>query len=79
MACVAVRLNFSSRPPFRAALYRGAERIIQFLADNGAKIDVKDQNGVTPLILAAGSDKDGYGHPGFPRAEALLRRLAAVE
>ena len=54
---------------------RGAERIIQFLVDSGARIDVTDQKGVTPLVLAAGSDKDGYGHPGFPGAEALLRRL----
>jgi ankyrin repeat protein len=36
---------------------RGADRIIQFLADNGATIDRKDQKGLTPLDMAAGVTK----------------------
>jgi ankyrin repeat protein/glyoxylase-like metal-dependent hydrolase (beta-lactamase superfamily II) len=68
-------VNEKGQAAIHGAADRGAERIIEFLADNGANMDVKDQKGMTPLILAAGSDKDGYGHPGFPRAEALLRKL----
>jgi ankyrin repeat protein len=70
--------NAKGQTAMHGAADRGAERIIQFLADNGARIDVKDQKGVTPVMLAAGSDKDGYGHPGYPGAEALLRKLERV-
>ena len=69
--------NEKGQTAMHGAADRGADRIIQFLTDNGAKIDVKDQKGMTPLMLAAGSDKDGYGHPGYPAAEALLRKLGA--
>ena len=33
----------------------GMNRIIQFLAEQGAKIDVKDHNGFTPLDIAQGA------------------------
>jgi ankyrin repeat protein len=36
------------------AATRGADRIIQFLADHGAKLDVRNKSGRTPMDLALG-------------------------
>jgi uncharacterized protein len=40
--------------PMHAAAQRGADLIVQFLADHGAKLDVKNKSGRTPLDLALG-------------------------
>jgi ankyrin repeat protein len=40
--------------PMHAAAQRGADQIVQFLADHGAKLDVKNKSGRTPLDLALG-------------------------
>jgi len=40
--------------PMHAAAQRGADMIVQFLADHGAKLDVKNKSGRTPLDLALG-------------------------
>jgi ankyrin repeat protein len=56
------------------AAFRGATSIIQFLADKGARLDLKDVNGRTALDETAGV-LDGVGHPPRPEAQALLRRL----
>ena len=37
-----------------AAAFAGADSIVQFLADKGAKVDVKDRSGETPWSMAAG-------------------------
>jgi ankyrin repeat protein len=37
-----------------AAAQRGADLIVQFLADHGARLDVKNKSGRTPLDLALG-------------------------
>lgn len=40
--------------PMHAAAQRGADQIVQFLADRGAKLDIKNKSGRTPLDLALG-------------------------
>jgi ankyrin repeat protein len=40
--------------PMHAAAQRGADLIVQFLADHGAKLDVKNKSGRTPLDMALG-------------------------
>jgi uncharacterized protein len=40
--------------PMHAAAERGADEIVQFLADHGAKLDVKNKSGRTPLDVAMG-------------------------
>jgi ankyrin repeat protein len=40
--------------PMHAAAQRGADQIIQFLADHGARLDLKNKSGRTPLDLALG-------------------------
>ncbi|MEP6536830.1 MAG: ankyrin repeat domain-containing protein [Bryobacteraceae bacterium] len=70
-------VNEKGQTALHGAADRGADRIVQFLADNGARLDVKDKKGMTPLTLATGSDS--YGHPGYPGTEALLRKLIASQ
>ena len=36
------------------AAFTGADTIVQFLADQGASIDIADENGETPWSMAAG-------------------------
>jgi len=69
-------VNEKGQTALHGAADRGADRIVEFLADNGANLGVKDKKGMTPLTLAAGSDS--YGHPGYPSTEALLRKLMSV-
>jgi uncharacterized protein len=52
--------NENGQTAVHAAAYVGAANIIQFLADKGAKLDVKDKVvGQTPLTIAAGVLKTG--------------------
>ncbi|HXP83578.1 MAG TPA: ankyrin repeat domain-containing protein [Bryobacteraceae bacterium] len=59
-----------------AAAQRGADSIVQFLADHGAKLDLKNKSGRTPLDLALGiggvANTGGIAHQS---TAALIRRL----
>jgi len=60
------------------AALRGASTIVTYLAEKGAKVDVKDKAGLTPLDVANGKG----GIPGIPRdprpaTAALLQELMA--
>jgi len=66
--------SVSRQTALHGAAFRGAASIIQFLADHGARLDLKDINGRTALDETAGV-LDGAGHPPRPEAQALLRRL----
>lgn len=64
------------------AALKGADRVVQFLADHGARLDVKDSRGFTPVDVALGL-AGGVGFDGtasIPRhiTAALLRRLTAA-
>ena len=64
------------------AAQKGSDQVVQFLADHGAKLDVKDKKGRTPLDAANGLMGNG-GFDGSRRdvhesTVALLRKLMAV-
>ena len=60
----------------------GFDQVVQYLADHGAKLDIKDSKGRTPLDAAMGL----LGNGGFDHSRrdvhestaALLRKLMAV-
>ena len=61
------------------AALQGFDQIVKFLADHGAKLDVKDARGLTPLDAAMGL-AGGFGFGGatgnpHPTTTALLRQL----
>ncbi len=64
--------------PMHAAAERGANQIVQFLADHGAKLDVKNKSGRTPLDVALGiggvANTGGRPHPSTAE---LIRKLMA--
>jgi hypothetical protein len=66
------------RTAMHGAALRGANNIVQFLYDHGAKVDVVDKKGWTPLIIA-----EGVFYPDVFKTEvqtaALLRKLGAKE
>ncbi|NIV36126.1 MAG: hypothetical protein GWN58_43765 [Anaerolineae bacterium] len=56
------------------AAKKGFNTVLQFLADNGAILDVKNKKGETPLTLA---EKLPEAEDGGETTAQLLRRLAA--
>lgn len=56
------------------AAYRGANTIVEYLAARGARLDVADKNGLTPLLVAEGVEY-GNGFAAQPQTAALLHRL----
>jgi ankyrin repeat protein len=61
-----------------AAAYRGANSVVQYLFDKGAKLDVVAIDGRTPLIVADGVEY-GNSFAAQPHTAALLRKLGAKE
>jgi uncharacterized protein len=61
-----------------AAAYRGANNVVQYLYDKGAKIDVIAKDGRTPLIVADGVEY-GNSFAAQPQTAELLRKLGAKE
>jgi ankyrin repeat protein len=65
-----------------AALF-GYDKVIRFLAEHGARIDVKDKRGFTPLDMAAGKAGgvgfDGRASNPHPSTEALLKELIGAK
>jgi ankyrin repeat protein len=66
------------RTAMHGAALRGANNIVQFLYDHGAKLDVVDKKGWTPLVIA-----EGVFYPDVFKSEVqtaeLLRKLGAKE
>jgi len=61
-----------------AAAYRGANSVVQYLFDHGAKLDVIDKSGRTPLAVADGVEY-GNSFAAQPQTAVLLRKLGAKE
>ena len=61
-----------------AAAYRGANRVVQYLFDRGAKLDVVALDGRTPLRVADGVEY-GNSFAAHPHTAVLLRELGARE
>jgi ankyrin repeat protein len=67
------------------AAYIGADAIIQFLVQHGARVDAKDSYGMTPISIAEGiappdlKDIDKNPKIAHKATVALLRKLATAE
>ena len=61
-----------------AAAYRGANSVVQYLFDKGAKLDVAALDGRTPLRVADGVEY-GNSFAAHPHTAVLLRELGARE
>jgi ankyrin repeat protein len=69
-------INKNGETALHGAVYRGgAIPVIQFLADNGARLDVVNKKGWTPLTAADGVEYTPNVLKRYPEAAALLRRL----
>lgn len=62
------------------AARRGADTIVQYLADHGAKINAANKQGLTPLDLALGKGGGAAGRqPPKEKTAALIRKLGGSE
>jgi hypothetical protein len=58
------------------AIYRGGGvAIIEYLAGLGARLDIENKRGWTPLVAADGVVRNGSGLKHYPEAAELIRRL----
>src|SRR5437762_7755058 len=46
--------NMNGQTAVHSAVARGATSVVRYLAENGAKLDIKDKQGRTPLDVALG-------------------------
>ncbi len=69
-------VNMNGLTALHGAAARGADQVAQFLVERGARLDVKDKKGRTPLDIAMG--QDAVKNPGYPSTAALLRKLMAT-
>jgi ankyrin repeat protein len=69
----------TGRTALHGAALQGYDQVVRFLADRGAKLDIKDQRGFTPLDvamgLAGGVGFDGKASNPHESTAALLREL----
>jgi ankyrin repeat protein len=73
-------VNQNGETALHGAVYRGgAIPVIQFLADNGAKLDVVNKKGWTPLTAADGVEYTPNVLKRYPEAAALLRKLMRAQ
>ncbi len=61
------------------AANRGADTIVQFLVDHGAKLDAKNKQGYTPLDIALGKNSMGALPVPHDSTVALIRKLGGLE
>ena len=71
-------VNDVGETPMHAAAYRGANSVVQYLFDRGAKLDVVALDGRTPLQVADGVEY-GNSFAAHPHTAVLLRELGASE
>ena len=71
--------NTKGENALHGAATRGADSIVQFLVDSGAKLNVKTKQGFTALDIAMG--KNSVAQLPVPKDStvALLRKLGALE
>jgi ankyrin repeat protein len=56
--------NTNGTTAIHSAVQRGAEKVVKYLADHGAKLDMKNKQGRTPLDIAMGVGAAGAGRGG---------------
>ena len=71
--------NSRGETALHGAASRGADRIVQFLVDHGADLNVKTKQGYTPLDVAMGKAVVGQLPVPHDSTVALLRKLGGVE
>ena len=73
--------NVAGDTALHAAASNGYTKVIQLLAERGAILDAKNQEGQTPLALTSGGGGRGRGRgvsPELEKAGELLRKLGAT-
>jgi ankyrin repeat protein len=69
-------IDANGETAMHGAVYRGgAISIIEYLAGLGAELNVANENGWTPLIVADGIIRVGSGIKHYPEAAEVIRRL----
>ena len=71
-------INHNGLTAMHGAAYTGADEIVRYLAEKGARLDVKDKFGETPLSIAAGDPNglaDDFSRRVHGSTEALIRQL----
>jgi uncharacterized protein len=73
----------TGRTALHGAALQGFDPVVQFLVDQGAKLDIKDRNGRTPLDLAMGlagnAGFDGNSAVPHESTAALIRKLSSAK
>jgi ankyrin repeat protein len=68
--------NKQGDAPLHGAAWRGANDIVQLLVDWGAKIDLKNKSGMTPLMIANGEEEGRVANINIrPWTVTLLKKL----
>jgi ankyrin repeat protein len=70
--------NDTGETAMHGAAYRGANSVVQYLFDKGAKLDVQALDGRTPLKVAEGVEY-GNSFAAQPHTAELLRKLGAKD
>jgi uncharacterized protein len=73
------QVNTRGETALHGAANRGADSIVQFLVDHGAKLDVKTKQGFTPLDVAMGKNVLSQLPVPHDSTVALLRKLGGRE
>jgi uncharacterized protein len=71
--------NSKGEMAIHGAALRGGDMIVQFLVDNGAKVNAKTKQGFTPLDVALGKSIVGQLPVPKDSTVALLRKLGGLE
>ncbi len=71
--------NLKGETALHGAALRGADTIVQFLVEHGAKLDVKTKQGFTPLDVAMGKNSLAALPVPHESTVALIRKLGGVE
>ncbi len=73
--------NERGQTALHIAAARGADSLVRYLAEQGAKLDMKDRRGRTPLDIALGMANENSRGPAEVREStaALLRELMAKQ
>jgi ankyrin repeat protein len=71
--------NNNGETPLHGAALRGADSIVQFLVEHGAKLDVKTKRQFTPLDVAMGKSIVGQLPVPHDSTVALIRKLGGLE
>ncbi len=72
------KANVNGLTAMHGAAYSGADTIVQYLADQGARLDARDKFGETPLSVAMGDPnqlQDDFSRRVHVSTELLIRKL----